>query len=74
MQTDDVCEATHREIKAWRVAWENRGVKNIAPMQYEDEFDNILTKSDDEMEPEEEAYLIHRGLQIAGSFDDRVCN
>ncbi|WP_321991544.1 type II toxin-antitoxin system antitoxin SocA domain-containing protein [Marispirochaeta aestuarii] len=74
MKTDDVCDATHHDIKAWRVAWENRGTRNIAPMQYMDEFDDILSKSEDELEPEEEAYLIHQGLQIAGNFDDRFCN
>ena len=71
MTTKVVIDATHDEIRAWQVAWESRADRGRVPMQYDDEFDSIIEKDDDALTPQEEAFIIHRGLEIARKSKSR---
>ncbi len=71
MKTDDVCNKTHVDILAWQIAWENRGTSRRVPMDYSEEFKNILDKEEADLSPEEESFLVYRGLKLANYSTDR---
>ena len=60
--TDPIIEATH-EIKAWEKAWEKRGIRKKVKMQYEDNFIDLNAKSEEELTPEEETFLVYKALK-----------
>ena len=64
MKTDDVCDRTHTDITAWRIAWENRGTARRVPMDYIDEFDDISEKEACDLTLKEESFWVHRGLEL----------
>lgn len=54
----------HKEIKAWKKAWaiaEKVGRGKI-PMEYEDEFDDLFQKAEEDLTPEEERFLCYRDI------------
>ena len=65
MKTKDVYDRTHDEILSWRTAWSGRGTALRVPMDYSDEFKNILDKEEADLSPEEESFLVFRGLKLA---------
>lgn len=60
--TDDLIAASH-EIPAWQKAWSRRADSQRVPMSYDDNFDRIQTKSEQDLSPEEETYLIFKSLR-----------
>ena len=65
VDTNDLIDLTHEKIRSWKVAWENRGTARRFPMDYTDEFEDIGNKTEDELSFKEEAFLIHKGLELA---------
>lgn len=64
---ENLVKDSHREIRAWGKAWllaleTGRG---RMPMEYCDEFDDLLNKSANDLTPEEERFLRYRSMQIA---------
>jgi uncharacterized phage-associated protein len=61
VKSNEMTEASHQEIKAWRKAWK-RGKNSI--IQFEDEFDEkILVKDAKDLNLAEEAFLIYKGIE-----------
>jgi len=60
--TKDLIEATHEKIKAWQVAWKNRGSKGRVPINFLHTFDEILDKDLDSLLPKEEVALVYNTL------------
>jgi len=61
--TEDLILATHERICAWGKAWRRRGERLRVPMSYDDAFEGLGNKSDSELNPEEENYLVFKGLK-----------
>ena len=62
---DNLIANAHKEIKAWSKAWDiaieyERG---RMPMRYEDEFDDLSKKSENELTPEEEYFLVYKSMK-----------
>jgi uncharacterized phage-associated protein len=61
VRSNEMSEASHEEIRAWRRAW-RRGKNSI--IQFEDEFDEkISVKNPKDLSPAEEAFLIYKGVE-----------
>lgn len=54
--TDKICKDSHREIRAYIVAY---GRKKNSIMRYEDTFENIFSKKENELLPQEENFLLY---------------
>ena len=52
-------EATHRQIRAWRVAWENRGGSGKVAMNPLETFPGIARKNPETLTPEQEVAIAH---------------
>jgi len=63
---DNICEDSHNEIKAWKVAY-NR--KRNSWIDYSDTFEGIDKKEDDKLSIQEERFLVYRGLK-----NNTLCN
>ena len=63
---DNICEDSHDEIKAWKVAY-NR--KKNSRIDYSDTFEGIDKKEDDKLSIQEERFLVYRGLK-----NNTLCN
>ena len=61
--TDIINEASH-DIKAYRKAWAKRGDRKRVTISYDDQFDQINKKKEEDLSPEEETYLVHRALSM----------
>lgn len=62
--TDDIVGAAHERIAAYKKAWGRRTGKK-EPIYYSDAFDDLSQKSEEELTPQEEAFLIYQGLEEA---------
>lgn len=61
VRSNEMSEASHEEIEAWRKAWKR---KRNSIIEFEDEFDeNIFSKSPKDLSPAEEAFLIYRTIE-----------
>ncbi len=59
--SNEMSEASHEEIKAWKKAW-NR--KENSSIEFEEEFDeNPMFKDPKDLTPAEEAFLIYKGVE-----------
>ena len=59
--SNEMSEASHQEIKAWRKAWKR---KENSPIDFGEEFDEDLTLKDPKiLSVAEEAFLIHKGIE-----------
>lgn len=56
LSSDDAAELTHKEIAAWRKAWEK---KPNSIIKYSDEFDGIYDKKEDELTRQEDRFLVY---------------
>ncbi|MCL4386128.1 MAG: hypothetical protein M1326_07430 [Cyanobacteria bacterium] len=54
-----ICEDSHKEIKAWKVAWDK---KKNSIIDYDYVFDNIFYKPGSELSQAETTYLIYRSF------------
>ena len=57
---DNICEDSHNEIRAWKVAYDRK--KNSA-IDYSDTFEELDKKEDDKLSMQEERFLVYRGLK-----------
>lgn len=57
---DNICNDSHRDIKAWKVAYDRE--KNSA-MNYSDTFEEIDQKDLENLSINEERFLVYRGLK-----------
>ena len=65
VKADDMIEASHQSIKAWR---ETYAEKPNSPIDYQKEFDRDLEKKPrEELTVAEESFLIYKALEKAGS-------
>lgn len=55
--SDKICDDSHKEIKAWEIAY-NR--KHNSIMNYEDTFEDILNKPENELTLAEEKFLSYK--------------
>jgi uncharacterized phage-associated protein len=53
---DRICKDSHKEIRAWKVAHD---IKENTFMKYEDTFENIFNKNEDELTAAEENFLLY---------------
>ncbi|OHD17292.1 MAG: hypothetical protein A2Y38_25330 [Spirochaetes bacterium GWB1_59_5] len=60
--TDDLIEATH-DITAWKRAWTSRGDRDKVPMSYEDNFEGLTEKTQENLSPAEESFIVHKSLK-----------
>ena len=61
VKSNEMSEASHEEIKAWRKAWKK---KKNSIIRFEDEFDeDILFKDPEKLSSAEEAFLINEGVE-----------
>jgi len=59
--SNEMTEASHKEIKAWQKAWKR---KENSIIDFALEFDeNINTKDPKQLNPAEEAFLIYKGIE-----------
>ena len=63
---DNICEDSHDEIKAWKVAYNK---KKNSRIDYSDTFEGIDKKEDDKLSIQEERFLVYRGLK-----NNTLCN
>jgi len=55
-----ICNDSHNEINAWKIAWDR---KENSKIEYDDVFDrDIFSKSDSELSTAEKTYLIYRSF------------
>ena len=57
---DKICEDSHNDIKAWKVAYDR---KKNSGIDYRDTFEEIDKKEDDKLSMQEERFLVYRGLK-----------
>jgi uncharacterized phage-associated protein len=63
VSSNEMSEASHEEIRAWRVAWKR---KENSLIKFEDEFDpDVLVKDAKDLTPAEEAFQIYNGIEQA---------
>ncbi|MHB8279216.1 MAG: Panacea domain-containing protein [Candidatus Humimicrobiaceae bacterium] len=55
--TDRICNDSHREIRAWKIAY---NLKKNSIMDYDDTFENLLNKPEDKLTLTEEKYLSYK--------------
>lgn len=61
VKSNEMSEASHEEIKAWRKAWKK---KKNSIIRFEDEFDeNIFSKDPEKLSSAEETFLIYMGVE-----------
>jgi len=60
---DDISEGSHQKILAWRRAWTR---KPNSMIDKADTFKQIQEKSEEELTPEEERFLVHRAIRNMG--------
>lgn len=62
---DNLIANAHKEIKAWNKAWDIaiKYGRGRMPMRYEDEFDDLSKKSENELTPEEEYFLVYKSMK-----------
>lgn len=62
--TRTMIEDIHQENRAWQKAWERAQSEGVqrSPMKYEDDFDDLETKKERDLTPEEERFLVHQAL------------
>ncbi len=63
---DKICEDSHNDIKAWKVAYDR---KKDSGINYSDTFEGIDKKEDDKLSIQEERFLVYRGLK-----NNTLCN
>lgn len=63
---DKICEDSHNDIKAWKVAYDR---KKNSGINYSDTFEEIDKKEDDKLSIQEERFLVYRGLK-----NNTLCN
>ena len=61
LTSNELSEASHEEIKAWRKAWSR---KENSSIRFEEEFDvNPTLKDPKDLSPAEETFLIYKGIE-----------
>lgn len=61
VKSNEISEASHEAIKAWRKAWKK---KKNSLIEFEDEFDeNPVSKNPSNLTPQEETFLIYKGIE-----------
>ncbi len=53
---DRICDDSHKDIKAWKVAHD---IKENTIIEYEDTFENLFNKKEDELTAAEENFLLY---------------
>ncbi len=65
VKTSDISEASHQDIKAWRIAYKK---KENSIIEYEMQFDeDIKLKDPKELKPAEESFLIYKSIEEAST-------
>ena len=62
VKTSMMSEGSHQKIRAWKKTWKERPNSVIDKA---DTFENILTKSEEQLSPAEEHFLIARAFEEA---------
>jgi hypothetical protein len=57
---DQICDDTHKEVKAWKLAY-NR--KESSRIDYSDTFKELDKKENNKLSIQEEKFLVYRGLK-----------
>ena len=52
-----ICKDSHKDIRAWEMAW---GRKKNSLMKYEDTFESLCNKTENELSPAEENFLLYQ--------------
>lgn len=62
--TRNMIHDIHKENRAWQKAWERAQGEGVqrSPMKYEEDFDDLETKKERDLTPEEEHFLVHQAL------------
>lgn len=64
LTTEDVIDATHKRIRAWQRAWENKGDIGRVSINPLHTFGDLLQKRQEDLTPTEEVALLYEAIKM----------